>query len=139
MPTTDELINRLVDIRGDKGPEVLADSVREILAVVEDDESTQNLVCALVEQLNDARHGIRVGTPAQFERYRRDDGTFAWRLFVGSDIVATDSGQGYENGSEADRIGHKVVTGAYVVHDVRTGTVLGETPDPEDAEDTPES
>jgi hypothetical protein len=131
MPTTDELIDRLVDIRGEKGPEVLAESVAGLVEVTDEPETLPALICALVEQLNYSRHGIRVGTSATFDRYRVDsedpeDLRYDWRLIAGNgDVVATSGGQGYENGSEADRIGHKVVTGGYVVTDARTGDVLG--------------
>lgn len=45
----------------------------------------------------------------------RKDKTWGWVLFGdnGSDIIATDGNQGYENKSEAEAMGKKVISGFY--------------------------
>lgn len=46
--------------------------------------------------------------------YKRADGRWAWRLTSGSDIVATDGGQGYENYTDCQAMADKVViTGGF--------------------------
>ncbi|WP_313366624.1 hypothetical protein [Microbacterium sp.] len=47
--------------------------------------------------------------------YERADKTWGWRLFGdnGSDIIATDGNQGYENVAEAIEMASKVVSGHY--------------------------
>lgn len=51
--------------------------------------------------------------------YRRTDGKWAWHLKVGSNIVATDGGQGYENESDAREIADRVIEGHYSKADKR--------------------
>ena len=51
---------------------------------------------------------------ATFVVYQRTDGKWAWRLtHTNTHILATDGGQGYENRSEAERIGRAVCNGNY--------------------------
>lgn len=47
--------------------------------------------------------------------YQRSDGKWAWRLYGdnGSDIVATDGGQGYENEDDCRTIANQVTSGHY--------------------------
>lgn len=128
IPTPEEikqgseaLITRMIDIRGTHGPGAVA----EVLGKIEDASGLRILLAACIDQINDLRYGVKVGPAAVFERYAREDDKWAWRLTVNGEIVATDGGQGYENRKEADRIGHRVVSGGYVVTDADSGTVLG--------------
>ena len=51
---------------------------------------------------------------ATFSAYQRADGKWAWRLtHTNGHILATDGGQGYENPTDADRIGRAVCNGEY--------------------------
>lgn len=52
---------------------------------------------------------------ATLEIYPRADGRFAWKLVAdnGSDIVATDGGQGYERRKDATVMALKVIQGGY--------------------------
>lgn len=45
----------------------------------------------------------------------RSDGTWGWRLVGdnGSDIIATDGGQGYENEADARAMADKIISGHY--------------------------
>lgn len=45
--------------------------------------------------------------------YKRADGKWAWRLTSGSDVIATDGGQGYENESDARTMADRVIGGYY--------------------------
>jgi uncharacterized protein YegP (UPF0339 family) len=45
--------------------------------------------------------------------YKRADGKWAWRLVSGSNIIATDGGQGYENEGDARTMADRVIGGYY--------------------------
>ena len=51
---------------------------------------------------------------AELNVYKRTDGKFVWRLKADNgQIVATDGSQGYSNGSDAEGMAKKVVSGSY--------------------------
>jgi uncharacterized protein YegP (UPF0339 family) len=52
---------------------------------------------------------------AEWHLFRRRDGLFAWHLIAlnGSDIIATDGGQGYDNASEAAAVMRSIRDGVY--------------------------
>lgn len=45
--------------------------------------------------------------------YKRADGNWAWHLQSGSNIIATDGGQGYENEGDARTMADRVIGGYY--------------------------
>ncbi|MBD5382249.1 YegP family protein [Clavibacter sepedonicus] len=46
--------------------------------------------------------------------YKRADGRWAWRLTTDNgQVIATDGSQGYENESDAQRMGDLVISGTY--------------------------
>lgn len=45
--------------------------------------------------------------------YTRADGKWAWRLVSGSNIIATDGGQGYENESDARDMADRIISGEF--------------------------
>lgn len=47
------------------------------------------------------------------EVYKRSDGKWAFRVRSGSDVVATDGGQGYNNKADAKGTLKKLVDGTY--------------------------
>lgn len=51
-----------------------------------------------------------------FQVFQRSDGKWAWRLLAeNSYVIATDGGQGYNNRSDADSMGRRVLSGEYKV------------------------
>jgi len=52
---------------------------------------------------------------AERHLYERADGKWAWQLIGdnGSDIIATDGGQGYEKEGVARAMADKIISGAY--------------------------
>lgn len=53
-----------------------------------------------------------------FDVFQRADGKWAWRLKAANGyIVATDGGQGYNNYSDAESMGKRVLSGEFAVAD----------------------
>jgi len=45
--------------------------------------------------------------------YKRRDNKWAWNLRVGSNIIATDGGQGYENFDDCKKMADAIISGYY--------------------------
>lgn len=50
---------------------------------------------------------------AELVVYKRSDGKWAWRLVSGSDVIATDGGQGYEDENDAETMADRIISGHY--------------------------